>query len=173
MSDFKTVFTVGHSNKSIDTFIGLLKEHDVQIIVDVRSHPFSKYSVQFDHDVVKGSLEKSGIRYLYLGKELGGMPKDDRLYDGDGNLIYAKVAQTPVFKEGINRLTNGARRFRIALMCGEENPSGCHRRHLIGPALLERGIEIKHIRADGTIQVEADFQLQESREPEVQQLRFF
>ena len=86
-----TIFSVGHSNQTMERFVGLLKGHDIQVIVDVRSHPFSKYSTQFDHDVIKQALENSGIKYLYLGKELGGMLKDDIYYDGDGNLNYEKL----------------------------------------------------------------------------------
>lgn len=148
--------------------------HSIDVIADVRSHPFSKYSTQFDLDAIKPALEAAGLKYVYLGKELGGMPRDDKFKDAGGNADYAKLSASPQFKQAIGRILNGAQKFRIALMCGEENPEGCHRRNLIGPALLEHQICVQHIRGDGRLQTEDDFLKNESRPEElVQQLSLF
>jgi len=160
------MYTVGHSNQSMERFIALLKQHKVEVIVDVRSHPFSKYSTQFDHDAIKPELEKAGVKYLYLGKELGGMPRDEKYQTSDGRADYAKLAKSQPFQNGITRLLNGNKRFRLALMCGEENPTSCHRRHLLGTNLLSHGIELNHIRGDGRLDLEGDLQVAENRAAE-------
>lgn len=169
------IFTVGHSNQTMERFISLLKKHHIDVIVDVRSHPFSKYSTQFDHDAIKPELEKAGLKYLYLGKELGGMPRDEKYKTSDGHADYVKLAKSQPFQSGITRLLNGNLKFRVALMCGEENPSSCHRRHLIGTALLAHGIELKHIRGDGRLDLEVDLQASEKKvaDKNVEQLSLF
>jgi uncharacterized protein (DUF488 family) len=150
----------------MERFIALLKQHNVQVIVDVRSHPFSKYSTQFDHDAIKPELEKVGVKYLYLGKELGGMPREEKYQTSDGRADYAKLAKSQPFQAGLTRLLNGNKRFRLALMCGEENPTGCHRRHLLGSNLSLHGVELKHIRGDGRLELEDDLQVAEKRAAE-------
>ncbi len=170
------MFTVGHSNQTMERFVSLLERHEVEVIVDVRSHPFSKYSTQFDLDAIKPQLEKAGLRYLYMGKELGGMPRDEKFQTSDGQVDYLKLSSSQLFQDGIKRLLTGRRKFRIALMCGEENPTSCHRRHLIGAALRFHGIELRHIRADGRLDNEDDLKAGESKSAgvsDVQQLSLF
>lgn len=101
------------------------------------------------------------------------MPKNPEFYDRDGNLVYARVASSPAFKEAIARLVRGARTHTIALMCGEENPGGCHRRHLLGPALKDQELELLHIRAGGQVQSETDLTSLENPVEEAQQLSLF
>jgi uncharacterized protein (DUF488 family) len=107
---------------------------------------------------------------LYLGKELGGMPKDSDFYDGDGNVMHNKIAETGLFKFGIERLQKGVSLYTVALCCGEENPTGCHRRLLIGRVMSQLGVEVLHIRGDGSLQTEAD--LEAASGENVKQLRF-
>jgi uncharacterized protein (DUF488 family) len=157
-SEQRPMFTVGHSNQNMERFITLLKQHEVEVIVDVRSHPFSKYSTQFDHDAIKPALEKAAVKYLYLGKE--------KYQTDDGRADYVKLSKSQPFQSGITRLLNGNKRFRLALMCGEENPTSCHRRHLLGTNLLSYGIELKHIRGDGRLDLEEDLQAAENKAAE-------
>jgi uncharacterized protein (DUF488 family) len=150
----RRVLTIGHSNHSIDRFLSLLNSHVVEVVVDARSQPYSKYATQFDHEGLKRAFHDAGIRYLYLGRELGGRPEGDEFYDDQGHVLYDRVAATSVFQEGLSRLERGIREYRVAMLCAEENPAACHRRLLVGRVLLDRGIRVDHIR--GRIQTEEE-----------------
>ena len=150
------VLTIGHSNHTTQHFLDLLKSHAVQVVVDTRSQPYSKYSSQFDQKDLKQSLSAAGVRYLYLGRELGGRPECEEFYDQDGHVLYDRVAGTRQFQEGLSRLEQGIREYQVALLCAEENPAACHRRLLIGRVLLEHGIQVAHIRGDGRMQTEEE-----------------
>jgi uncharacterized protein (DUF488 family) len=148
------VLTIGHSNHQISRFLDLLKSHAVQVVVDARSQPYSEYATHFDQKPLKKALEEEGIRYVFLGSELGGRPDGDDLYDEEGHVLYDRVAETPLFQEGLSRLEKGIREYKVAMLCAEENPAACHRRLLVGRVLLDRGIQVDHIRGDGRIQTE-------------------
>jgi uncharacterized protein (DUF488 family) len=152
MSSF---FTIGHSNHAMDAWLGLLRQHKVEVVVDTRSSPYSKYVPQFDRELIERSLEQEGIRYLFLGAELGGRPADPAYYDANGHVIYGRLSEDARFREGIARLETGMKRFRVALVCGEENPAHCHRRLLVGRVLAERGSTMLHIRGDGRVETDA------------------
>lgn len=158
------MWTVGHSNHPIEHFVVVLRSVPVEVLVDVRSQPFVRYSVQFNQEPLRQALEGAGIRYLFLGRELGGRPADLSLYDEDGHVLYGDVARTPDFERGVERLVEGARRFRVAMMCSEEDPTHCHRRLLVGRVLRAQGVDVVHVRGDGTQQSEDDL-LAEEAEP--------
>jgi uncharacterized protein (DUF488 family) len=149
MSSF---FTLGHSNHPIETWLALVRQHEVEVVVDLRSSPYSKYAPQFDKSAMQHSLAEAGIHYLYLGAELGGRPANPAYYDAAGHVLYGKLCGDARFKEAIARLESGMERFRVALLCGEEDPAHCHRRLLIGRVLTERGHTMLHIRGDGRIE---------------------
>jgi hypothetical protein len=150
------VYTVGHSNVTQEAFIALLRQHGIQVLVDVRSQPYSKYVPHFNAVVLKPAILAAGMKYLYLGKELGGRPEDKRYYDSNGHVLYGLVAEGDEFKAGIERLLRGACEHRVVLMCNEENPAECHRRLLVGRVLVEKGARILHIRGDGHVESEED-----------------
>ena len=150
------VFTIGHSNQSLEGFVALVKRYHIELLVDVRSQPYSKYASQFDAESIKAALTSQRIRYLFLGRELGGRPADLKHYDAKGYVLYGQIARSPAFLSGIAHLEKGASRYRIALMCSEENPMECHRHLLIGRVLAEKGITVSHIRGDGSLQGEAE-----------------
>ncbi|USA02173.1 DUF488 domain-containing protein [Streptomyces lydicamycinicus] len=97
---------------------------------------------------------ESDIKYAFLGKELGARTKDATCYV-DGQVQYSRLARTPDFVSGINRLLKGAQNERIAIMCTEQEPLECHRCVLVARALEERGITIDHIHGDGHIESHA------------------
>jgi uncharacterized protein (DUF488 family) len=150
------VLTIGHSNHQVEHFLDLLKSHSVQVVADTRSYPYSEYATQFDQKPLKMALEADSIRYVFLGRELGGRPDGDEFYDDQGHVLYDRVAETELFQEGVLRLEKGIREYKVAMLCAEENPAACHRRLLIGRVLLNRGIQVDHIRGDGRIQTEAE-----------------
>ena len=147
----RVVLTVGHSNHSLDTFVALLQRHGVTTLADVRSAPYSRFNPQFNRKALGASLEVVGIRYLFMGRALGGRPDDPSCYE-DGRVRYDRLAETPLFREGLERIVEGARRQRIALMCAEKEPLDCHRTILVGRSLAERGVAVAHILADGALE---------------------
>lgn len=150
----RPVFTIGHSNHSLEKLVGLLKNHGIEVLVDVRSQPYSKYATHFNTRELEPALMDVEIRYLFLGKELGGLPEGAEYYDAQGHVLYSRLAESPLFLQGISRVEKGVRRYRVALMCGEEDPTECHRRLLVARVLMERGIVVHHIRGDGSLQSE-------------------
>jgi uncharacterized protein (DUF488 family) len=155
-----TIQTIGHSNHSADHFLQLLKSHQIEVVVDTRSQPYSNYATHFDQAPLKQSLATNGLQYLYLGRELGGRPEGNEYYDAKGHVLYHRVAESELFLQGLARLESGMQKFRIALLCAEENPAHCHRRLLISRVLIERGIRVDHIRGDGRLQSESDLALE-------------
>lgn len=152
MNDDNTIYTIGHSNQSMDEFLALLHEHGIQVLVDVRSAPYSRWVPHFNKRELQQAIESEGLRYLYLGQPLGGRPENSQHLDSDGRALYYKMAQTPEFRKGIARLLTGMKDFRVALMCSEENPDVCHRNLLVGRVLREdHAVNVRHIRGDGTV----------------------
>ncbi len=149
-----TIFTVGHSNYPIEVLLDLLKQHQIELIVDVRSSPYSGYASQFNRETIQASLLSQGIKYLFLGDIIGGRPRGDEFYDDRGYALYDRLAESSEFQRGIERLLDASRAHRTALLCGEEDPTECHRRLLIGRVLAGRGVAVLHIRGDGRIQSE-------------------
>jgi uncharacterized protein (DUF488 family) len=149
MSSF---FTIGHSNHDFPAWLALLRQYDVEVVVDTRSSPYSKYVPQFDKEIMQRYLEEAGIRYLFLGAELGGRPANPAYYDAKGRVLYSRLCDDASFQAAIARLESGMERFRVALVCGEEDPAHCHRRLLIGRVLTERGHVMQHIRGDGRLE---------------------
>ena len=150
-----TVYTIGHSSHSFETFVGLLAGHEIEVVVDTRSAPYSKFAPHFDRAALQKDLTASAIKYLFLGDQLGGRPRGDEFYDAAGRVLYGKRTSAPAFLAGMERLERGIAQFRVALMCGEEDPTHCHRRLLVGQMLTERGHELLHIRADGRFETES------------------
>jgi uncharacterized protein (DUF488 family) len=151
-----TILTVGHSNGSAQAFVRRLLQAGVEVVADVRSQPRSLFAPQFDESNLKESLDSSGIRYVSMGRELGGRPSGEGMYDKDGHVLYHRVAASDRFQEGIDRLIAGSRDFRVAVMCTEEDPVNCHRRLLVGRVLKGRGVEVQHLRGNGTVESEPE-----------------
>lgn len=149
--DTKPIYTIGHSNHSIEKFISLLKRNKINVIADVRSTPFSRHNPHFNQKELKESLGKAGTKYLFMGKELGGRPNGTEYYN-EGTVDYKKVAEREEFKNGIERLLKGREDYNIALMCSEKDPLNCHRMLLVGKELVKLKIPVKHILADGKVE---------------------
>ena len=150
----RTFSTIGHSSHTAEHFLGLLQQHRIEVLVDTRSAPYSRYSPHFDRDELRDSVTATGMKYLYLGDVVGGRPREEAHYDEHGRARYGKMGKDKEFLDGIERLERGADEFRVALMCSEEDPAHCHRRLLIGRVLIERGAQLQHIRGDGSLQEE-------------------
>ena len=158
------VFSIGHSNLPLERFLLLLKVHNIDVLADVRSQPYSKWASQFNRRELEAALESSGIEYVYLGWELGGRPDSDSFYDAQGHVIYALVAESALFIRGIGRLEGLAGNRRVGVMCSEEDPRVCHRRLLVGRVLEQHGISMEHIRSNGDLQPEEGLKAEEQGE---------
>ncbi len=141
----KELLSIGHSNKSIDQFISELKDFGIEVLIDVRSKPYSRRFSHFNKGSLKRYLESAGIKYVYLGDLLGGLPDDPSCYT-NGKVDYDKLRKKDYFREGIEFLkeifSSGT---RAVIMCSEGNPARCHRALLIGVELFKEGIELQHI----------------------------
>ncbi len=165
------VLTIGHSNHSTEHLVKLLKTNSVRVVVDTRSHPYSRFAPQFGLEPLKKALQEAGLRYVYLGRELGGRPQGDEFYDGQGHVLYDRAAKSTFFLQGLTRLLNGIRKYKVAILCAEENPANCHRRLLVGRVLREHGVMVEHIRGDSRIQSETEVAAE--IEPSEDQLALF
>ena len=141
------VYTIGHSNHSIEKFIGLLKLHGVDAVADVRSQPYSRFCPEFSEARLRASLEAAGIEYLFMGRELGARATDGAVYV-DGRVDYDLLARTQAFQDGLARVEREAESRSIVLLCAERDPLTCHREILVGRALALRGFRTRHIRYD-------------------------
>jgi uncharacterized protein (DUF488 family) len=149
------VYTIGHSRHEISHFVGLLQRHNINVLADVRSYPASRRAPQFNQDTLRQALTRNGIRYCYLGDKLGGKPKDLSFYDDPARkkkVSYDRIEASPGFRQGLAELTGMLSGQRVALMCAEENPQHCHRNRLISPNLIDRGLQVQHIRGDGRLE---------------------
>ena len=169
-----SIYTIGHSNHTIEAFIALLRRHEITLVVDVRSQPYSRWSHQFNREILARDLQDAGVAYQFMGDALGGRPADSSLYDPDQELPdYQRVEQTPAYQAGIDQLLDlaappfppklGGLRG-VAVMCSEGDHRRCHRHLLITQTLLGRGVRVLHIQPDGAT-VEG--------EPVLQQLSLF
>lgn len=145
------VLTIGHSNHGWERFLALIRGASVTAIADVRSAPYSRHTPHFSRDALAAGLREAGMAYVFLGRELGGRPEDATLFT-DGVADYERMAATAAFRRGLDRVAEGARRHRIALMCSEQDPLDCHRCLLVARRLAERGLRVGHIHADGHIE---------------------
>ncbi len=143
-----SVFTIGHSTRTLDEFIGLLKTYCVTLVVDVRTVPRSRHNPQFNKETLPASLKPSGIRYIHM-PEIGGLrhPKRDSInlaWKNMGFRGYADYMQTKEFTDNLLKIVALVRENTLALMCAEALPWRCHR-SLISDALVVRHIKVKHI----------------------------
>jgi uncharacterized protein (DUF488 family) len=153
------IWTVGHSNHELDAFVALLRDADIDVVVDVRSFPYSRFAPQFNQDQIDVGLRDAGLRYLFLGEELGGRPSRQDHYDEEGHALYGLVAAEASFQGAIARLLRGTAKHRVAVMCSEGKPDDCHRRLLVGKVLAERGVLLHHILPNGVVLDEREVEI--------------
>jgi uncharacterized protein (DUF488 family) len=147
------VYTIGHGGRSAEELLDQLRGAGVDVVVDVRSAPYSRYQPEFSKKPLGRFLTRNGTRYVYMGKALGGRPPDSDCYTG-GEVDYAKCRKKESFRQGIEAIRRMCRKgLRPCLLCSEAKPSRCHRSRLIGTALAEQGqgIEVCHLLSDGRV----------------------
>ena len=148
-----TIYTIGHSTRTIEQFIELLKAHGIEELVDVRTIPRSRHNPQFGREDLAASLQQAGIAYTHLGK-LGGLrhASKDSVNLGWQNTSFRGFADymaTPEFTLGLDELKSLAEQKTVAIMCAEAVPWRCHR-SLISDALTILGWKVLHIQSRKT-----------------------
>jgi len=151
-----TLYTIGHSNRSVKDLIRLLASAGIKILVDIRRHPGSRRNPQFDADALRGELEDAGIIYHLAGHQLGGRreTRPDSLHTALQDAVmrgYADHMDTEVFQRAVTQLENLAQRDNTAVMCAEKLPEQCHR-SLLSDYLVLHGVRVIHLVDDDTQQ---------------------
>lgn len=145
-----TIHTVGHSTRPLKDFLDVLTANEIALAIDVRSVPFVKHAPHFRQEQISVSLPGSGIEYLWLGEHLGQKPEGDEYFDDEGHALYEVISKEPWYMKAIGRVEYEAERRPTAIFCLEEPPERCHRYHLLGRTLVDRGAEVLHLRLDGS-----------------------
>jgi uncharacterized protein (DUF488 family) len=147
----RALYTIGHSNHDADAFVDLLRRSGISAIADVRSSPYSKFSPQFNRETLSTVLRSHGIRYVFLGRELGARREERECYV-ESQARYDLIAKSPLFREGIDRVVSGAATHSVALMCAEKDPITCHRMVLVCRELRTTGLDLRHVLEDGAVE---------------------
>lgn len=151
------IYTIGHSNHTQETFLNLLTDANIEVLIDVRSNANSRWATFANRDSLKEILEPIQIYYVYLGDVLGGRPPDSDSYDHQtGKANYQAIQEKENFRRGIERILDWLKRYRVCIMCAEENPTSCHRNLLVAESLRKAGVLVSHIRGDGRIQTDEE-----------------
>jgi uncharacterized protein (DUF488 family) len=130
----------------------LLSTRAVGTVIDVRSHPSSRFRPEYNRGPLAEALERLGLRYRFEGDALGGRPSDPECYGPDGDVRYAVCRERPAFTTAVWRLAAEARRgSRLALLCAEARPEGCHRTRLVAEALAGLAVSVLHVDEHGAI----------------------
>ena len=153
------IYTVGHSNYTVERLIDMLKHYNINCVVDIRGTPYSKYNIQFDKETIRYTLTKAGFIYIYMAKELAAKRINKQSYNEEGYSDFEKVVKEKEFLEGIERLKNGCNKgYKIALLGAMQEPIRCHRSILVGRALRENGFNVKHILDNYSIASQEDIE---------------
>ena len=140
------LYTIGYGARSLEELVAILKELQIQFLIDIRSKPYSSYKPEFSKAALENALKAQGFTYVFMGNTLGGQPADPECYTADGKVDYEKFQGKPFYLEGINRLQQAWQQQQsVVLMCSEGKPENCHRSKLIGVTLEDLDIRVAHI----------------------------
>ena len=157
------VFTIGYGSRSLAEFVDALKTYEIEFLIDVRSQPYSRFKPEFSKQPLSKSMREAGIRYVFMGNQLGGRPDDPDCYR-EGLLDYDLVETMPFYRTGIDRVKDAyEQQFRVALMCSEEKPEQCHRGKLIGRTLSVAGVALRHIDENDQLITQEEMMLRQNK----------
>lgn len=143
------IYTLGHSNYSMERLIDMLNHFHINCVVDIRGTPYSKYNVHFDKEVIQYTLRKAGFTYLYMAEEFAAKRPNKVSYNVEGYSDFEKVVQEEEFKRGVERITNGLNKgYKIVLLGAMQDPIRCHRSILVGRELEKLNFNVIHILDD-------------------------
>lgn len=146
------IYSIGQGNRSIETFFNLLKQYEIDYLIDVRSNPFSRFNPDFSKGKLERVCKSYAVTYVFMGDSLGGKPSDRSCYDEQGRVVYERVMETDAFIQAVNRLiTAYNKNLKVACMCSELKPCECHRSKMIGRYLDKQNIDVQHINEQGNL----------------------
>lgn len=141
-----TLYTIGYRAFDIAAFLSALKEHHVDILIDVRSKPFCRHHPCYNKPALEESMKAAGIDYQNYIREFGGRQEDIRFYDDNGMMDYEVFAASEQFMSGVVKVRHDMSCGKtIAFMCAEEDPLECHRALLVARAFDELGCTVIHL----------------------------
>lgn len=150
----KTIYTIGYSTFEINSFVKILKENNINSLIDVRSKPYSKYKPEYNKENLRLKLEKHNIIYRNYDKEFGAIQENEK-YFTEGILDFNKYYKSEAFKNGYDKILLGILQgYRFAFMCAERDPSTCHRNIMVARYFYKNGFEINNIWDDGSIELQ-------------------
>ena len=143
------LFIIGHGKADANTFVGLLRQHEIKLLVDTRTQPYSRFNSQFNRETIKPNVNAARIAYAFMGESLGGRPKGEQFYFPSGKVAYDLLEQAEFYQAGIAHLLDLAAACRVAITCSEMDYHHCHRYNLITRTLVKRHVEVRHILHSG------------------------
>lgn len=153
------IYTIGHSNYSMERFLDMLRHYNINTVVDIRGTPYSKYNVQYDKEKLQETLRSEGFIYIYMAKEFAAKRGNKQSYNGEGYSNFEEVVKEKDFLSGIERLKVGCSKgYRIALLGAMQSPIRCHRCILLGRELIKAGFELRHILDDYSLATQEDME---------------
>ena len=150
------IYTIVYGIRTLDTFLSLLKEYNIEYLIDIRSRPYSQYKIEFSKDALERTMEANGVRYVFMGNLLGGQPDDPECYT-NGKVDYQKCQAMEFHQQGIARLKRAWEGGQcVAVMCSEGKPQECHRSKMVGDSLVRHGIPVAHIDENGQLKTQLE-----------------
>lgn len=157
----ETVYSIGYSGFPIvDTFINALVNNGVNVLIDVRSTPYSAYFEKYNKNNIEKALKQAGIYYRNYAKEFGARQEDHSFYK-DGRLDFETFATSEQFRQGVEKIENSlAQGYTPCFMCAEKDPVECHRANLVTRAFFDDGYNVIHLMPEGRIKTQEDIELE-------------
>ena len=153
------IYTIGHSNYTMERLIDMLEYYNINCVVDIRGTPYSKYNIQFDKEAIRYTLTNAGFVYIYMGKELAAKRIRKNSYNNEGYSNFEEVIKEEEFKRGVERLKNVCEKgYKIILLGAMQDPIRCHRSILVGRELVKNDFDVKHILDDYSIVTQDDIE---------------
>ncbi|MGL4452660.1 MAG: DUF488 family protein [Sarcina sp.] len=144
------IFAIGHSNYPFEKLVNMLREHNVNCVVDIRETPYSSYNVQYNKEYFEANIKQEGFKYIYMGKEFGAKRQTRESYLNKVYADFEKVKEEETFINGIERIKKGCKLgYRIVLFGAMQEQIRCHRSILIGRVLNKQGFDVKYILHEG------------------------
>jgi uncharacterized protein (DUF488 family) len=151
------LFTIGYSTFEIGDFIDVLKQYGVNVVIDVRSIPYSEYHEQYNKESIERVLKANDIHYRNYPEEFGARQTEKQFFSFDGYLDFDLFTKSVRFKRGVKKINMSlAKGYCIAFMCAEKDPATCHRSIMVSRAFYKSGNSVSHILDNGRIASQAD-----------------
>lgn len=153
------IYTIGYSGFVIDDFIKILKKHEISVVIDVRSNPYSQYHLEYNKENLKKRLKQNRIHYINYFLEFGARQSDKKYYSKEGYLDFELFSKSENFLKGIKKIENSMKKnYVIVLMCAEKDPIICHRAIMISKIFSEKGYRVIHLLPNNVTLTQKDIE---------------